>query len=734
MFAARSSPHRLLLMPRLPRGLCLQWGQLGPSALAGFAVLLIATPIQARIGQWVGSVRRGAVVITDERSKVMNEVLTGIKLLKLYAWEAAFADKVAGIRAREVATLRKAAHVRALNTVVAFSVPVLVTLTTFLTYTFWTNQPLQPANAFVTIAIFNVARFPLGIVPLSTKQLSEALVGAARIGAFLQEPAVSQADVPVQLNPAATVAAVAAGVAAASAAASSGGGSGNAPSTADASAGPASGEAPIALLQQLAGAGTTLPAPTVAVAALGGATFVWAQRIPAAAAGGKGGKAGVAGGKPTAAPATSPVQVELTVASPSVASPTTAGTPVVGSAAFALSASSSSSATAASADGGDVFAGVRDMDFTVATGELIGIVGPVGSGKSSLLSALVGQLTRKRGTFAVRGRIAYAPQAPWVFAGSVRENITFGSAFEPERYAAVVRACALETDFASFPAGDATELGANGVNASGGQKARIQLARAMYSAADIVLLDDPLSAVDVHVGRHLWRHALVGALKAAGKTVLLVTHQLQYLPDCDRILVMEGGRIVHTGTYQQLVAAGVDVQHLGAISGESDEATSAAGGAAAASAGVDDVVGAASTPAAAVAAAPSVSAAAPGMVVEKPAASPVADSGTVAPPAAPVAPAQTAVVSAEGPLKVVLIPETPTTAGSSGSALGGIAGAAGKPGAGGGALIAAEDRAAGAVSLRTVAAYFNAAGGCWVLAYLCSILLLSKGSLLASQW
>ena len=150
----------------------------------------------------------------------------------------------------------------------------------------------------------------------------------------------------------------------------------------------------------------------------------------------------------------------------------------------------------------------------------------------------MGELPLLEGTKSVRGKIAYAPQEAWVFSGTVRQNILCGLEYDLKRYKRVVKACALEKDFTLLPNGDETTVGEKGISLSGGQKARLNLARALYIDADIYLLDDPLSAVDTHVGRHLFDKAINGFLR--DKIRILVTHQLQYLQEVDQILVLKG--------------------------------------------------------------------------------------------------------------------------------------------------------------------------------------------------
>lgn len=154
-----------------------------------------------------------------------------------------------------------------------------------------------------------------------------------------------------------------------------------------------------------------------------------------------------------------------------------------------------------------------------------------------MLNGIIGELPIEKGNISVRGKIAYAPQEAWVFSGTVRQNVLCGSVYDVNRYQNVIRACALEKDFSLLLHGDRTVVGDNGTSLSGGQKARLNLARALYTDADIYLLDDPLSAVDAHVGRHLFDKAINGFL--SGKIRILVTHQLQYLKRVDQIIVLK---------------------------------------------------------------------------------------------------------------------------------------------------------------------------------------------------
>ncbi|KAK9131039.1 hypothetical protein Sjap_011526 [Stephania japonica] len=200
------------------------------------------------------------------------------------------------------------------------------------------------------------------------------------------------------------------------------------------------------------------------------------------------------------------------------------------------------------------------IDLEVRTGEKVAICGPVGSGKSSLLHAILGEIPKISGSVSVYGSIAYVSQTSWIQSGTVRDNILYGKPMEKIRYKKAINACALDKDIDSFDHGDLTEIGQRGLNLSGGQKQRIQLARAVYNDADIYLLDDPFSAVDAHTAAILFNDCVMDALQ--NKTVILVTHQVEFLTEANRILVMEGGRITQSGSYQDLLTEGMSFEQL----------------------------------------------------------------------------------------------------------------------------------------------------------------------------
>ncbi|EEC08526.1 ABC transporter, putative, partial [Ixodes scapularis] len=203
---------------------------------------------------------------------------------------------------------------------------------------------------------------------------------------------------------------------------------------------------------------------------------------------------------------------------------------------------------------------LQNICATVKPGELLVVVGPVGCGKTSLLMTILGELNVAAGDARTLGRVAYASQEPWMFTGSVRSNVVFDSPYDADRYRRVIYAAAMERDLSLLPYGDRTLVGDKGVSLSGGQKARVNLARALYYDADIYLLDDPLSAVDTAVAKHLFEACIRGYLR--NKIVILCTHQLQFLRSATQVLVLREGKMLGLGTFEQLQRAGLDLESL----------------------------------------------------------------------------------------------------------------------------------------------------------------------------
>ncbi|KAG6501284.1 hypothetical protein ZIOFF_041163 [Zingiber officinale] len=203
---------------------------------------------------------------------------------------------------------------------------------------------------------------------------------------------------------------------------------------------------------------------------------------------------------------------------------------------------------------------LNDLNFKVLRGMKVAVCGTVGSGKSSLLSSLLGEVPKISGSVRLCGTTAYVPQSAWIQSGKIQDNILFGREMDHEKYDKVLEACSLKKDLEILAFGDQTVIGERGINLSGGQKQRIQIARALYHDADIFLFDDPFSAVDAYTGTHLFKECLLGHL--ASKTVIYVTHQVEFLPSADLVLCMKDGRVVQAGKYYDMLKSGTEFREL----------------------------------------------------------------------------------------------------------------------------------------------------------------------------
>ncbi|CAG9464562.1 unnamed protein product [Pedinophyceae sp. YPF-701] len=451
-------------------------------ALAGLLSTVAVIPLNILVGKRLVKIRAELVKQTDRRVKLVTEVITGIKQIKLYAWEGPYVDRIRALRAQELASLFKSNMTSLINTIISLSAPILVSIVTFAVYIMRGNE-LTADIAFPALALFNQLRFPIQVLPNQINNLINATVALRRMQEFLgaEELAVRGCDEQR-----------------------------------------ARGRAP--------------PPPTI--------------------------------DEDAPLPPPPPPSCPACIDDPSVAAsfknavfrwPTV---PEPASAAVARKDDAARAPTPGASQRGNAFT-LDVADLKVQRGDLVMVVGQVGSGKSSLLYALLGEMERAQGRAGVRGQsVAYTAQDPWIQNMSLRENVLMagpgglaGGRVDEERYAEVLEACAMMPDLDVLPAGDLTEIGEKGINLSGGQRHRIALARAAYSEAETFLLDDPLSAVDAHVGTHIFEKCIRGYL--AGKTRILVTHQLQYLKGADMIVVMEGGRVTHTGTYRDLINRGV---------------------------------------------------------------------------------------------------------------------------------------------------------------------------------
>ncbi|CAL8141283.1 unnamed protein product [Orchesella dallaii] len=399
-------------------GVYLLWLELGIAIFAGLAVLVAVIPINWILTGLSATYQRNQMKKKDDRIKIINEVLSGIQIIKLYAWENSFKAQVQEIRAEEIKLLRKRAFLQCFIALVFNAVPFLVSLAGFLTYVYMSDQNvLDPKKAFTSMTLFNLLTDPISDFPSFLSLAVDAAISFKRINKFLNAE---------EIDPHATK-----------------------------------------FEEKREG----LPAVEIR-----NGNFSWEDDVPC----------------------------------------------------------------------------LIDVDLSIKSETLTTVVGSVASGKSSLLSAMLGDM-KYSGECIVRGSVAYVPQIAWILNGTLRENICFGLNYDKARYDKVIHACSLTPDIEMLPAGDMTEIGEKGINLSGGQKQRVSLARAAYSGADVYLLDDCLSAVDAHVGKSIFDQLIGPDGLLANKTRILCTHAHNFLSQVNYIVVMAEGRILETGSYEDLL-------------------------------------------------------------------------------------------------------------------------------------------------------------------------------------
>uniref|UniRef100_H3CYA8 Cystic fibrosis transmembrane conductance regulator n=1 Tax=Tetraodon nigroviridis TaxID=99883 RepID=H3CYA8_TETNG len=405
----------------------LLWAEIGPSCLAGMGVLMFLMPVQTMFGRLFSKFRSKTATLTDSRIRTMNEVVSGIRIIKMYAWEKPFASLVADIRSKEISKVMNSSYLRGLNMASFFCASKIILFVTFTLYVLLGNT-ISASRVFVTVSLYSAVRLTVTLFfPNAIETLFESRVSVRRIQEFLMLEEISKNS-----------------------------------------------------------SSLTQEREENAFVEVNNLTCYWDKSLDA----------------------------------PSL----------------------------------------QNVSFSLNSNQLIAVIGPVGAGKSSLLSSILGELPKEKGVLTVSGELSYASQQPWVYPGTIRSNILFGKKMEPQKYDRVIKACALKRDLELLPDGDLTLIGDRGATLSGGQKARVNLARAVYQDADIYLLDDPLSAVDAEVGRHLFEQCICGVLK--NKRRILVTHQLQYLKAADQILVLKEGHMVAKGNYTELQQSGVDFTSL----------------------------------------------------------------------------------------------------------------------------------------------------------------------------
>ncbi|KAI1287408.1 ATP-binding cassette sub-family C member 4 [Halotydeus destructor] len=402
------------------------WSYLGASVLVGIGILLLFIVCQAGMGKLFAIFRRRTAGCSDRRIRLMNEIISGMRVIKMYSWEEAFAKIIGEMRKSEVRSVRRACMMKAVNLSLFFvgsRIILFGCLITFLSF----GGILTAEAVFVAMSLFNVLKLTMtNSFPSAIAQSAEALVSCSRLQQFLMLEEKDQAE--------------------------------------------------------------------------------------------------------------------------SIAyTPETRGE---------ITASNMSAKWIAESE--EVI--LKNVSLQLKPGQLLAVIGPVGSGKSTLLLSLLGELPHCTGSKEVKGEVTYAPQEPWCFAGSIRDNIIFGKPYDDIKFRNVIRVSALERDLKLMSFAEHTLVGEKGVSLSGGQKARITLARALYTNSDVYLFDDPLSAVDASVANHIFEKCIVEYL--AGKTRILVTHQIQFIRKADLILVLKDGATVALGNYDQLINSGLDFVSL----------------------------------------------------------------------------------------------------------------------------------------------------------------------------
>ncbi|CAG9840903.1 unnamed protein product [Diabrotica balteata] len=414
----------------------------GGAALAGALVLLLFIPFQSWLGKKTSQFRLQTANRTDERVRLMNEIIAGIQVIKMYTWEQPFAKLVEFSRKKEMKYIRYTSVIRSVLMSCIIMLHRSAIAASILVYVF-TGNALTASYAYTVTSYYRLLYTVTNFLPTAISQAAELYVSSGRIQTFLLYDEVEDGN--------------------------------------------------YIALDEKSHKENGIKAP-----------------------------------------------LELTIRNKEP------GIHLKNASAKWLKSSPENN--------------LEKINMEVTPGNVVAIVGPVGSGKTTLLHIILKELELQSGSVDVDGVVSYASQEPWLFGGSIRQNIIFGQKFDQNKYDEVVKVCALQRDFTLFPHGDRTLAGERGVSLSGGQRARINLARAVYKDADIYLLDDPLSAVDAHVGKQLFEDCVTGYLSS--KCVVIVTHQLQYLKKLKHIYLMRDGKVKLSGTYADLKNSNTEYSKL----------------------------------------------------------------------------------------------------------------------------------------------------------------------------
>ncbi|XP_032678118.1 multidrug resistance-associated protein 4-like [Odontomachus brunneus] len=459
---------------------CIMWQQIGISIFVGVGTLLfMSIPIQGTFSLLSRRIRAMIAPLTDRRVQLMSELIAGIQVVKMYAWEKPFSKIVSITRTLEINKIKFSSYVRAAYLAIIVFTERLILYFTLITYVFMGNN-LSADVTYILASYYNMLQLIAAMFfPQALIQIGETMVSISRLEEFLLLEEVNMERQETKLKPESA----------------------------------------------FNKSNKTTTTENQRHDVINNGIFYPASQVSSE----------------------NPVRIELQRVS-------------------------------ANWVNGQLPPTLCNISMTIKPGELCALVGAVGSGKSSVLHLLLKELNPGAGNviftqglpqkidksnltnFYITDNpnlhISYASQEAWLFSGTVRDNILFGQLYDRTRYIQVTSVCALTKDFRQLPQGDMTIVGDRGVSLSGGQRARVNLARAVYRQADIYLLDDPLSAVDTHVAKHLYRKCVTEYL--AGKTRILVTHQLQFLKRADHIVVLDRGFVKMQGRYNDLVESNKD--------------------------------------------------------------------------------------------------------------------------------------------------------------------------------
>uniref|UniRef100_A0A8C2ZIU4 ATP-binding cassette, sub-family C (CFTR/MRP), member 9 n=1 Tax=Cyclopterus lumpus TaxID=8103 RepID=A0A8C2ZIU4_CYCLU len=462
-------PNLWAMPVQIVMGVILLYYLLGWSALVGASVIVLLAPVQYLIATKLADTQKSSLEHSTDRLKKTSEILKGIKLLKLYAWENIFCDSVEDTRGKELTSLRTFAFFTSMSIFMNAAIPIAAVLATFVTHHFLHKTGPTPSEAFAALALFHILVTPLFLLSTVVRFAVKALVSVQKLGEFLQSDEIGDdswrnGDMSVSMEA---------------------------------------------------------------------------------------GKKNLGGVSTKAINRKQPMRYQMD----NYEQPTRRQLRPTETEDVAVKVSNGFFTW------GSNLSTLSDINIRIPTGQLTMIVGQVGCGKSSLLLAMLGEMqtidgrvywSKKVTPSCNRYSVAYATQKSWLLNATVEENITFGSSFNKQRYKAVIDACSLQPDIDLLPFGDQTEIGERGINLSGGQRQRICVARALYQNTNIVFLDDPFSALDIHLSDHLMQEGILKFLQDDKRTVVLVTHKLQYLIHADWIIAMKDGSVLREGTLKDI--------------------------------------------------------------------------------------------------------------------------------------------------------------------------------------